>query len=239
VSQYTKVIIALTISVIWASRAAGRVVVIPTAANASGQFGAYFKTKVVILPLGSGTPFYITLQVLPSQGTSGRSSQVLLTPGIANVYPDVLGWLGYSGGAGIEVLYPEDQDIAVSAEVYVDGPSGRYSTLVPTLDLTHQTFEANRAVSLGVTSNANTRVNVGCSSLNNQGASVTADIRAANGSPVGLLALFVPAYGWAQAPVPYTVTDGYINWSGQFNAAYVFCFAINVNNRSNDGTYLR
>lgn len=213
-----------------------KVLVVPTGANVQGLFGSYFKTKLTILAPGDPQAqmfFQVTLQVLPPSGTGGVTRNITVQQGWLTVFENVFDTLGYVGGGGLQILYPDNQAILVSAEVYVDGPSGRYSTAVPVVDPSAP--NAVVSTTIGVSNDALNRTNIGCSGLLNP-TPVTAEVHRTDGSLLGTMNFFVPAYGWTQVAVPFNVTDGYIRWGG---GGYIYCYAVNVNNQSNDGTLIR
>ena len=134
---------------------------IPTAASAGSLFGAIFKTRLTLVSLGSGRPSSVRLQVLPSAGKVGPSRTILLAPGVTSTFDDILGELGYEGGAAIEATYAEDQPLFATAEVYADTMDGRYTTPVPVLG---DPSSGRRGVTPGISSTATSRTNVSISS---------------------------------------------------------------------------
>jgi hypothetical protein len=173
----------------------------------------------------------VTVQVLAWQGTSRT---FVLAPGTVTVFDDLLGTMGYTGGAAILLLHPEDQPIYATAEVYVDGPGGRYTTVVPVIDPSSD----RRRVTLGVSNSSNSRTNVGCASLSDRAQAVRASVYDATGSYVGTVLLATNHNAWTQAPLPFDVSDGYVVWEVEADAS-VHCFVVNVDNTSNDGSLFR
>lgn len=213
---------------------------IPTAANAGSLLGAVFKTRLTLVSLGSGRPSSVRLQVLPSEGKVGPSRTILLEPGAASTFEDILGELGYEGGAAIEATYGEDQPLFATAEVHADTVDGRYSTPVPVLG---DPSSGRSGVTPGISSTATSRTNVGCANVGEGGKRVLAVVHAADGAKLGTVELVVPGRGWAQKAVPFPASGGYVRWGydgymrGQ--APDVSCFAIVVDNATNDGSLFR
>ena len=209
-----------------------RVALIVTAASVEGRFGAVYRTRVTLLSLAT-QPFSAVLQVLPAAGALGPSRVVTLLPGSTMSFEDLLGTLAYRGGAAIAVTYPIDQPLYVTAEVYADSPAGRYTTAVPVL---YDPLNDHRAATPGIRNSASSRTNIGCTSLDSETVEAAAAVHAMDGTPLGTIRLSVPAYGWTQTAVPFDVTDGYVLWEAPGSLQ---CFAINVDNGTNDGTLLR
>jgi hypothetical protein len=209
-----------------------KVALILTAANAEGLFGAVFKTRVTLLSLGA-EPFSVHLQVLPAAGASGPSRTVTLSPASTTSFEDLLGTLGYRGGAGIAVTYPIDQSLLITAEVYADSPDGRYTTVIPVLT---DPLNDRRFVTPGIRRSSSSRTNLACTSLDPETREASAEVHATDGARLDSLSLTVPAYGWAQTSIPFDVVDGYALWT--FTGA-LQCFAVNVDNGTNDGSLIR
>lgn len=220
--------------------AATRTQLIPTAANAPGLFNAHFKTRVTLLSLGSSRQSSVRLEVLPSALARGPVRVITLAPAAVVTFEDFLGELGYTGGAAILVTHAEDQPLFVTAEVYADSPGGRYTTVVPVI-----TDPANdrRRLTSGVTNSGVSRANLGCASLSDRDEFARAEVHGPDGAELATLQLTVPRRGWVQRTIPFSVSDGYVIWGTFANLAGppegVFCFAIVVNNASNDGSLLR
>ena len=220
--------------------AATRTQLIPTAANAPGLFDAHFKTRVTLLSLGSSRQSSVRLEVLPSALGRGPVGVITLAPAAVVTFEDFLGALGYEGGAAIVVSHAEDQPLHVTAEVYAESPSGRYTTVVPVIT---DPASDRRRVTSGVTNSGLSRANLGCASLSDRDELARAEVHGPDGSELGTLLLTVPRRGWVQRAIPFSVSDGYVIWGTFANLAGppegVSCFAVVVDNASNDGSLLR
>src|SRR5206468_3487169 len=115
-------------------------VIIPTAANNRGLFGAVFKTNVSIVNVTSRT--YTIDAILYRSGGGTIVREITMGPREARNYDNFLqDVFSYSGPGGIELdalLAPpggnELNQFAVFAEVYTDTNSGRYKTVVNPVD---------------------------------------------------------------------------------------------------------
>ena len=127
-------------------------------------------------------------------------------------------------------------DLLVEAEVYVDGPAGTFSTPIPALTLRGMISSFFADISTGLRSGNGTRANIGCSNAASGTTQTTAGIYGTDGVKVGEVVLAVPAEGWVQLPVPFAVSGGTVAW--RVTEGEVYCWAVVVDNTSNDGTIL-
>lgn len=214
-------------------------VIVPTAANAGGQYGAHFKTRVTVfgMPAASGASgIPMTIHAFTPSGR--RSVSYTLPAGPVKTWENALEEIfGYTGAAAI--LFDTDivgDDLFVTAEVYADGPGGRFSTAVETLTILDFVGSTYPDLTVGVTSGGSFRANIGCSSSSYSRSTTTATLYGTNGYRVKTFTFEVPASGWAQVPVDVPVSRGAILWQNTGSSA--FCWAVNVDNTSNDGTFL-
>ncbi len=225
----------------------GRGYVFPSSANAAGQFGAYFKTKLTLYNPNAET---VTIRAFLStpQGATETASVTLS----ANAYTRWDNFLdekfGYTGGAGINLAESTGTKSFVAvAEVFTQSDAGRYSTPLTGLLPDDAVVPLGNpvaspiSVAAGLRVDAANRANFGCSSASADTVRVRADfyafrnfVRIATTSA----SLDLAPRGWAQQAVPVEGDDVIaIFWlvSGSPGAG-VFCYGVNVNNASNDGT---
>ncbi len=224
--------------------------VFPSSANVQGV-GAYFKTRMVLTnPTGSEITVLATLST-PS-GFSA-SLPIALASFQTRIYENFLAEaFGYIGGGGVNLV---EQGAATGgvrkpflavAEVYVDAPTGRYSTPVTGLSpddrVVRTAVETGFSMVTGLRANATNRANFGCSNADIVPVTVRAEIYTSSspnvGSPAAVEEFSLAAGGWGQKAVPvqdevirilYSVSSG----GGDLGA---YCYGVNVNNASNDGT---
>lgn len=220
------------------------VYIFPATANATGQFNAVFRTRLTIAN-PSALPLNITAELYSDAGLVGQQTIELQgnhTRNYDNALADIF---GFSGGAALVLSSPSNLNVrfAASAEVYVDGANGRFSTAVEPIlpiDYAGSAVEGTFAYSTGVLVDVGNRSNAGC--VNLSGGPVTVTARVTPQGPGGIAQTlgtlnFNLATGQrTQQGIGVNVNRGTIVW--QASKAGVFCFAVNVNNASNDGSLL-
>jgi hypothetical protein len=208
---------------------------LPTSANVNGQFGAYYKTKVSIFNAVSAS-YFIRAGLSDSTGEIAHAF-IAINPGQTITYNNILlEVFGYFGGGAID-LDSGDANLrfVVNSQVYVDTASGRYTTAVQFADDLGAITPIRPGYVVGVSVNASRRTNVGCAS--NSGVSQTISFQAfdSNNLAIGNPLVFVLApYAWSQYSYAGFLTNGGIYVTATQNAV---CYAVEVDNTSNDGTY--
>jgi hypothetical protein len=208
---------------------------LPTSANVSGQFGAYYKTKVSIFNAVNAT--YLIRAGLSDSTGEITHAYITIQPGetvtSSNFLADVF---GYYGGGAIDLDSGNSSlRFVVNSQVYVDTVNGRYTTAVQFADDLGAITPSRPGYIVGISVNSSRRTNVGCAS--NSGNSQTISFQAfdSNNFAVGNPAVFVlPPYAWSQVSYSGSLTNGGIYVTASQNAV---CYAVEVDNTSNDGTY--
>jgi len=212
-------------------------VVVPTVANVTGVTGSVFRSRIAL--------FNPTAFTYPIQATfydpAGNMSKVNITmaSGQMRVYDNFLGDVFSTTGAG-SVRFESrlitggssDFQFIVNAEVWTLVGSGRYGTSVTTITGTASTSDAYSA---GIRVDSDFRSNVGC--FNDSGTTnlVVADVFDGAANLVTTVTLSVPPNAWAQSAIPVSLSAGYVRFRPS-QAAY--CFAVVVNNTTNDGHFI-
>jgi hypothetical protein len=217
-------------------------VVIPVMANNPGVIpGTFFKTKVAIInPTQLSYPIQVTLY--DGNGQAGQAT-ISMAPGQVRNYDNFLEQIFGRSGAGSVVFNSgagvpggsAANDFIVSAEVFTDSPTGKYKTVVTSGALLDSVSNLSEAFSLGITVDASTRTNVGAFNDTESPNVINADVYSAAGTLLGTVTLTLPARSWAQVAVPTNVTNGYIRWR---TSGLAYCYAVVVDNLSNDGTFI-
>ena len=212
---------------------------VPTMANAQGQFGAFFKTRLAMF---NPTAFSFTVAArLFNQTGLVDTRQIDLPANSFKVWDDFLGTaFGYSGAGGVEFdswLIPvggsETFNFFVTAEVYTDSPNGKYKTVVLN-GIQPQTLTGlRRATSIGLNVNANERTNLGVLNDASATANVRAEVYNSTGTLVETLIFTIPPKGWAQQSVTANITEGRVEWKTDNQ---IYAWSVGVDNRSNDGS---
>ena len=123
----------------------------------------------------------------------------------------------------------------VSAEVYMDSVNGRFKTVVSTGPPLDPVSPTASAYSTGITVDADTRTNIGCFNTSFSTNVINADLYDSANRLITTITLTVPGGSWTQVSVANPVSGGYIRWRP---ASAAYCYAVVVNNTSNDGTFI-
>lgn len=212
-------------------------------ANTPGAHGAYFKTRLSVFnPTAFEYPIYITLG--NASGIVGRTT-LQLKPSEYHVWDDFLASVfGYTGAGAIffdSVIEPpggsQSYKFIVNAEVYTDSLSGRYTTVVPSVEIAtaQGPIPDFTAFNIGISVNSFPRTNVGCVNVSSSTKTVHADVFNINGQLVQTIIFSLAPYSWNQLPITSSVSNGSIRW--QPVSAGIFAYAVGVNNTSNDGSF--
>ena len=217
--------------------------VFPSSANVQGV-GAYFKTRIVLV---NPTPNPMTINVLLSTpgGAVGPRTIALAASETKNYENFLADVFSYTGGAGIRFWESTNsRSFLVNGEVYAETANGRYSTQIIGMssdDRVASVAETGQSLSPGLRVNAANRANYGCANADASAVSVQADFYTSAGgpsTPASTTTLNLAANGWQQAAV--AVTDELINirfrYFGGGGSLGVYCYGVNVNNQSADGT---
>ena len=225
----------------------GRSYVFPSSANAQGQFGAYFRTKLTLYNPNADP---ITIRAFLSTPAGASPTVSIALP--SNTYTRFDNFLddkfGYAGGAGINLAESTAAKSFVAiAEVFTESDAGRYSTPLTGLLADDAVVVLGSPVAspvsvvAGLRVDATNRANFGCSSASADPIRVRADFYAFRNfirSATTSATLDLVPLGWGQQAVPVEGDDIIaIFWviSGTPGAG-VYCYGVNVNNASNDGT---
>jgi len=225
---------------------ASSMVIVPAVVNLSGLQGAFFRTKTTIFAM-SNTAGYnpsalVSADFYGSDGTHRHATMQLgpsETRTFANFLQDVF---GIQGAGGLVLSTNDPNRLIVSNEIYNDSPAGRFSTVTAvytSLDYSLGPGYNDMDITTGVTVNSTTRANIAC--FNNwivptQVITMLFDAPSP-GTKIKQWTFNLPAYGWAQIAVDVSVSGGTIIWAPD-NKGFPYCYAVNVDNTSNDGTYL-
>jgi hypothetical protein len=219
--------------------------VLPSTANVSGLFGAYYKTRLTLLNPNGGA-LKLDLYLFTPAGLQQSLSYTVPANSSVTFDNALQDLFGYTGGGGLQIntdfSMPNHSDtFVVSAQVYVDGPNGTYTTPIPAMtagDRIHTPLDTpGESLSLGVQVDAQNRANAACVNAASSGTSVvTATLSDSGGTQVWQTTLSLGPGVWQQVPVPVSVQRGSISWSA--TGPITYCYAVNVNNTSNDGTLL-
>ena len=208
---------------------------LPTSANVAGRFGAYYKTKISIFNATNATytiraGFSQEAGEVAARGITIGPYETLTSD---NFVDDVF---GLTGGGAIDLQSPDDSlRFVVVAQVYTDSPSGRYITPVQFGDDFSDITPGHPGFVIGLSSNNASRINVGCASNSSLPQTISFFTFNTAGQQVGSTFGFdLEGFGWKQFAYSGVLTNGGVVISATRNAV---CFAVEVNNASNDGTF--
>jgi hypothetical protein len=216
-------------------------ITIPVMANTAGLQGSFFRTRVAILN-PTQLSYSIDATLFSNAGQVAKAT-INMAPGQVRNYENFLQQIfNFSGAGAVEFDSlsgaqggSTGRDFIVTSEVYTDGPGGSYKTVVssgPSLEDTLPDFDN---FSLGINVNANSRANVGAFNSSAGANEINADVYDSSGTLLNTVTLTLAAKTWNQVVVPVNVTGGFIKWRLQSAA---FCYAVVVDNKSNDGTFI-
>jgi hypothetical protein len=216
-------------------------ITIPVMANTAGLQGAFFKTRVAIFnPTTLSYPIAVTLY--NNNGQAGAAT-INIAAGQVRNYDNFLQQIfSYTGAGSVQFDSlsgapggSSSRDFIVTSEVYAQGPSGIFKTVVSGGPLIENSLPDFDSFSLGIHVNVNSRTNVGCFNDSPGANQVNADVYDSGGTLLTTITFNLGPKAWNQLPVPVNVTGGYIKWRLQSAG---FCYAVVVDNSSNDGTFI-
>jgi len=207
--------------------------VVPSMANLPGLSGAVWKTKVELFN-PSASDYSIQASLYDKTGKL-QDKTIDLAAGQLKSYPNFLSDIfGFGGAGAVKFNSGGDQNqFVLNAEVYTDTANGRYITPVPGL-----AYDASnsKSCSLGVTVDSNNRTNIGAFNYSSSSNIVNAELYDSTGTLVTTLTLTLAPDAWNQVVVPNSVSGGFIEFTPTLPA---FCYAVVVNNTSNDGDFIQ
>jgi hypothetical protein len=151
----------------WGEPAANHLWVVPVMASNPGQFGAYFKTRVVVTNL-TQNGFQVGVTLFNAEGKV-KDAVLSLDPKQTLAWNDFLAQaLNYTGAGAVvfdswlgAATGPEANRFVVTAEVYSDSPHGRFKTVVNRGRVWEQFEPASQPFNVGVTVSPKERTNLG------------------------------------------------------------------------------
>lgn len=216
------------------------VITIPVMTNAPGALGGVFKTKVVLFnPTIFSFPVEISLY-----STNGfvTKATINLAAGQIRNYENFLADVFSLTGAGTVNFDSlslsggnSNLSFLVSAEVYMDSDKGRFKTVVSTGPPLDPVSPTAAAYSTGITVDTDTRTNIGCFNTSFSTNVIIAEVYDSANRLITTVSLTVGGGSWTQVSLPNAVSGGYIRWRP---ASAAYCYAVVVNNTSNDGTFI-
>jgi len=220
--------------------AASTQITVPTMANTPGALGGIFKTKLVLFNPSTFTyPIHVTLygvNGLVDQKTIGMSAGQIRN--YENFLEEVFAFSG-AGAVNFDSLTipggSPNYRFLVNSEVYIDGPSGRFKTVVMTGTPLDPVSPGVNAYSTGITQDSSNRVNIGCFNASSLANIIVAEVYDSSNQIIKTVSITLSGGSWGQVPLGTSVTGGYISWKP---STIAYCYAVVVNNTSNDGSFI-
>ena len=205
--------------------------VIPTMANSPGRFGAYYRTKVILVN-SADSDLELVARLYGSNGLVERRTRSIEANHFL-VWNNFLDdFFDYRGAGAVE--FSGNAPFTVSAEVYTTSPQGTFTTVVhngPTPLTPRSSWATNVG---GITVNSSTRTNAGVFNYSNRRQTVTASVYYSGAEePDETIMFSLPPKGWAQKSVSARGVRGHIVWRIPREA---YLWVVSVDNGSNDGT---
>jgi hypothetical protein len=218
--------------------------VFPSSANVLGRNDAFYKTNMKLLNLNS-QEITISAGLMTPSGAVGAKTIALA----ANSYKTYENFLqevfGYTGGAGIALFDSASQPFVAVAEVYTESSAGRFSTPLVGLNSSDAVVVAASgatSVAAGLRVTPSTRANFGCSNLDPVPATVRVGFSAITNGVKATTStdLTLGPSQWAQfaVPIPGDEIFAFFSVTSGGGPLGVYCYGVNVDNVSNDGTLI-
>jgi hypothetical protein len=207
---------------------------VPVMGNTPGANNSRFQTSVAIFnPTDESFSVSVTLH-----DASGVDHNAMITlaaheqKSYANFLEEVF---AFTGGGGVtfqsvDTAGTHNHRFILDVEVYTTGT--KYGTTIPAVEFPST---GSPSFSPGITVDANSRSNVGCSNTSNVANPVHVTVFDRLGTAIGTAELNLPANGWGQANITTTVSNGYIRFEPSDAA---LCYASVVNNTTNDSRFV-
>ena len=213
-----------------------RQAVIPATANSPGRFGAHYKTRVVIFNPTS-RDYTITARLYNANGQA-RQSEIEIAAGEYLVWDNFLeAVFDYGGGGAVWLRADDEGDLFyMTAEVYTDSDNGRFSTTVVSGIIPTFVSSSQPDFNVGINANRNRRTNIGVWNWETRPSSVEAKVFNASGRLLQTIRFDLKAEAWQQKNISASVSNGLVRWEINGESKTHYFYAVEVDNKSNDGT---
>jgi hypothetical protein len=202
---------------------------IPVMANNAGVGGAPFISYVALLN-PTAKPFAVTATLYDTTGAT-KTATINLAAGELRTWSNFLADnFTFTGGGTVTFSSSDPSNrFIVSSEI----TSNRYATPIPSLEFAGS---SSRSYAPGIWVDSSSRTNIGCYNQSSAANTITATVRDRTGAQnLGTVTMELPAHAWGQRAVTATVVGGYVEFSPTEAAV---CYAVIVDNTTNDGRFL-
>jgi hypothetical protein len=219
--------------------------VFPSAANAQGKLGISFRTRITLLNPGND-PITIQASLMTPDGSVAPRNIDLPQTSFQTFDNFLQETFGFTGGAGILLVETTgSHPFLAVGEVYSEGTAGRNTTPLRAVFKDDAVVPfGSGAVSIvpGLRADAANRANFGCANSSATATTVHANFwgYANGGRSTGSLIFELGPGGWQQEAVPVTgdTIFGFVVLAAGETTPGVYCYGVNVNNASGDGTMI-
>jgi hypothetical protein len=202
---------------------------VPVMGNTPGAGGSRFQTFVSLLN-PSATAISIEATLYDPNGMPHQAT-IALAAGEQKTYQNFLDEVFHYTRGGAVTFRAPGQRFLVDAEVWTTG--SRYGTSIPAIEIAPT---GAPSYSTGISVDSASRTNIGCSNQSDAANAVRATIYDASGTmALGTVNLMLAPRAWSQAPVSAVVNNGYVRFEP---AGAAVCYAVVVNNGTNDGRFV-
>ena len=204
--------------------------------NSPGRFGAHYKTRVVIFNPTSHD-YTITARLYNSNGPA-RRSEIEIDAGAYLVWDNFLeGVFDYRGTGAVWLKADDEGDLFyMTAEVYTDSANGRFSTTVVSGIIPLLVSSSQPDFNVGINANRNRRTNIGVWNRETRPSSVEAKVFNGSGRLLQTIRFDLKAEAWQQKNISASVDNGWVRWEINGESKTHYFYAVEVDNKSNDGT---
>lgn len=223
--------------------AAATTVLLPAVANASGMFGAVFRTDVKVANVGA-TPIRVQASFIPFLGAPAAPVVVSLGIGETRLLPDILATLfglpAPAAGA-VKLVALDDARLVATSRTFAEANGGTFGLSYDPSEAGGQAAPGRKLALTFLSSSPDVRTNVGFVETSGVATSARVALYAADGSRLGAREVFVEpltAVQWNDVFAAMGVT-GPANGSAiveVLSGGTLSAYSIALDNRTNDGS---
>ena len=210
---------------------------IPVVSNVTGREGATFQSYVSLFN-PTNNSFAVNVSLYDATGTK-RDASITLAAKEQKTYENFLADVfNYTGGGALTLSTADtaggtrNNRFVVSSEIWTGTGGTRYGTSVPVLEFTGTD---SPSFSGGISVDTKGRSNFGCFNQSDSANAVKATVYDKTGAQaLATYTLNLPAHAWNQTAITVPVTEGFVKFEPEGSAV---CYAVVVNNVTNDGRY--
>lgn len=212
---------------------------IPVASHASGAQNSVWRTDLGVLNLGS-VAANIEAVLYPASGPLAGTATVSAQS--QAIYPDVVGQLGYTGSAALELR--SDQPLYVTSRTYDQAANGTFGQDYDGVEEGEGAFAGQTIYLPQLTEDAAYRTNISITNTGNVTADVLVELFDGTGSELGNYTVTLNPGEWEQENKPFLTKAGQTNMASGYarltvtSGTGILASASVIDNATNDPTTL-